>query len=361
MLRYLSLVLVRVAGSWGHAGRCRGNTSRKSWPMRSRLSSGPCFDRIDAKKRQPNLIPRLKKDADEEMRFKRYAQAVNDLEKAISNGADEGLTWLKLAQAQFANSNEDHAMASAYNAYRKSNDPAERGEALFIIGKDYDKHDKYKDALAAFEAGLTFAKSAGITERVAQLKALVAFRVVKVEVEAEADAARACLRFNEPVGTKGDISYGSYVRHHPGARRHRHRARRHDVPRRAEARHDLSDHIADRLAVGDRRKTLSDFKANVVIPDRKAVDQLRRDRLCAAARGQRRAAGDDAQPRPRQGAHPQVNERNLVPSIDTEKLTMSFGADDVEEIANRSGSLVWQGEMTIQGRAQPPGLGPRSR
>src|SRR6202023_632326 len=43
-----------------------------------------------------------------------------------------------------------------------------------------------------------------------------------------------------------------------------------------------------------------------------------------------------------------VNERNLVPSIDTEKLTMSFGADDVEEIANRSGSLVWQGEMTIQ-------------
>ena len=44
--------------------------------------------------------------------------------------------------------------ASAYNAYLKSTDPVERGNALFLIGRDFDRHDKQKEALAAFEAGL---------------------------------------------------------------------------------------------------------------------------------------------------------------------------------------------------------------
>ena len=44
-----------------------------------------------------------------------------------------------------------------------------------------------------------------------------------------------------------------------------------------------------------------------------------------------------------------VNERNLVPSIDAERLTMSFSTYEVDEIVNRTGSLVWQGEMAISG------------
>src|SRR4029077_3512136 len=44
-----------------------------------------------------------------------------------------------------------------------------------------------------------------------------------------------------------------------------------------------------------------------------------------------------------------VNERNLVPSIDAERLTMSFSSYEVDEIINRTGSLVWQGEMAIPG------------
>ena len=52
-------------------------------------------------------------------------------------------------------------MASAYNAYLKSTDPVERGAALFVIGRDYDRHDKHKEALAAFEAGLAFTQLAG--------------------------------------------------------------------------------------------------------------------------------------------------------------------------------------------------------
>ena len=49
-----------------------------------------------------------------------------------------------------------------------------------------------------------------------------------------------------------------------------------------------------------------------------------------------------------------VNERNLVPSIDAERLTMSFRPYEVDEVINRTGSLVWEGEMAIAGERNRP-------
>ena len=49
-----------------------------------------------------------------------------------------------------------------------------------------------------------------------------------------------------------------------------------------------------------------------------------------------------------------VNERNLVPSIDADRLTMSFSLWEVDEVINRSGSLVWEGEMAIAGERNRP-------
>src|ERR1700733_11979866 len=183
MVRVLSFVAVLVAGFWAAPVAAADYESKELADAGTQYRQD-LLDKVPAKKRQPNLIPRLRKDAEEEDRAKRYDRAIDDLETGISYGADDGLVWLRLAQSQLANDDEDHAMASAYNAYRKSVDPVERGNALFIIARDYDKHDKYKEALAVFEAGLGFTQSAGVATRVDQLKALVAFRVTKVEVEA---------------------------------------------------------------------------------------------------------------------------------------------------------------------------------
>ena len=119
-------------------------------------------DSVPANKKQPGLIAGWRRAADADYQAKRYAAAIDELTRAIANGADDGLVWLRLAQAMFG-ANDDHAMASAYNAYRKSTDPVERGNALFIIGRDYDRHDKFKEALAVFQAGLGFTQSAGVT------------------------------------------------------------------------------------------------------------------------------------------------------------------------------------------------------
>src|SRR5205085_6634295 len=167
------------------------------------------IDRIPANTRQPAMIAGWRRMAESDYQAKRYPAAIDELRSAIANGADDGLVWLRLAQSELA-AQDDHAMASAYNAYLKSTDPVERGSALFVIGRDYDRHDKQKEALAAFEAGLGFTRLTAIVERAEELRRLVAFRVTKVEVQAEADVARACLRFNEKIATKSDLSYGAF-------------------------------------------------------------------------------------------------------------------------------------------------------
>src|SRR5205085_12321214 len=43
-----------------------------------------------------------------------------------------------------------------------------------------------------------------------------------------------------------------------------------------------------------------------------------------------------------------------VPSINADKLTMSFDPNDVDELINQTGSLVWQGEMAISGERNRP-------
>src|SRR6266851_1570733 len=308
---------------------------------------------IPANKKQPNLVAGLRRAAEIEYQAKDYRAAVGRLRSAIANGADDGLAWLRLAQSEFG-AGDDHAMASAYNAYLKSADPVERGAALLVIGHDYDRHDKQKEALAAFEGGLAFTRLAAIVERADELRRLVAFRVTKVEVQAEADAARACLRFNEKIATKGDVSYGAFVRSEP------------KLDGIVTARDDTlcldgmkhgaiyNVEILSGLPAATGEQMRKKFTTRIVVPDRKP---------------QMRFSGT-GYVLPKQGTPGlplttinldkvklrllRINERNLVSSIDAERLTMTFSSYEIDEIVNRTGSLVWEGEMAISGERNRP-------
>src|SRR6516165_6984129 len=306
------------------------------------------IDIVPANKKQPNLVTALRRTAEIEYQAKDHRAAIGKLTSAIANGADDGLVWLRLAQSELA-ANDDHVMASAYNAYLKSTDPVERGTALFVIGRDYDRHDKQKEALAAFDAGLGFTRLPAIAERAEELRRLVAFRVAKVEVQAEAEWGRTCLRFNEPIGIKGDISYSSYVRSEP------------KLEGIVTARGDTlcldgmkhggiyNIEILAGLPAATGERTRETWTTRVVVPDRKPQIRF--------------SGAGYVLPKQDSAGLPlttinidkvklrllRVNERNLVPSIDAERLTMSFSSYEVDEIVNRSGSLVWQGEMAVSG------------
>src|SRR5712691_5591862 len=349
MLRFLSLLVVVLLAAPASAQEYQSKElADAAGQYRQEL-----IESIPVAKKQPALIPRLRRDADAEYRAKRYSQAIDDLKQAIAYGADDGLVWLRLAQAQ-AEIQDNHFPASAYNAYRKSSDPVERGVALFLIGRDLDRHDKPKEALAAFEAGLALTRSANVAERVEQLHRLVAFRVTKVESTAETDAPRACLRFNEKIAIGANITYGDFVRATP------------DLAGIVTARGDTL--CLDGLKHGETydvelragfpaitgEKTKESWKTRVVVPDRKPAISFAGTGYVLSREG---SAGlpvttinlDKVKLR-----LVRINERNLVPSINAEKLTMSFDLDSVDELISQSGSLVWRGEMTITGERNRP-------
>jgi len=349
MLRALSLLLLVIIAAPAAAQEYQ---SKELADAATQYRQG-LIDSIPAAKKQPALIARLRRDADAEYRAKRYAQAIDDLGQAIANGADDGLVWLRLAQAQ-AETQDDHFPASAYNAYRKSTDPVERGVALFLIGRDLDRHDKPKEALAAFEAGLALTRSADVAERVEQLRRLVAFRVTKVEIAAEADTPRACLRFNEKIATGADITYGDFVRTTP------------DLAGIVTARGDTL--CLDGLKHGESyevellpgfpaitgEKTKESWKSRIVVPDRKPAISFSGTGYVLPREGSTGLPVTTINLDKVKLRLVRINERNLVPSINGEKLTMSFDPDSVDELISQSGSLVWQGEMTITGERNRP-------
>ena len=122
-----------------------------------------------------------------------------------------------------------------------------------------------------------------------QLRRLVVFRVTKVEVQAEANEGRACLRFNEAIAARSDISYSAFVRTDPkldgivtargdtlclDGLKHGERLQRRDSGRAAGG--DWRDD-ADNLHDAGRRSRPQE------------IDPLLRDRLCVAARRKRPA------------------------------------------------------------------------
>jgi alpha-2-macroglobulin len=311
------------------------------------------LESVPAAQRQPALIARLRRDADEESHAKRHRQAIDYLTRAIAFGADDGLIWLRLAQ-NMAAVGDQRMPASAYNAYLKSTDPVERGVALFLIGRDYDRHDKHKQALAAFERGLALTQSAAVAERVDQLKRLVAFRVTRVRVEAESDSPSACLRFNEKIAITGGVSHAAFVRSEPGydgvatvrgdmlcvnGLKHGETYELRLLPGFPAATGErTAETFTTRVVVPDRQPSISFAGTGYVLPQRDTaglpVTTINLDRVRVRLL--------------------RVNERNLVPSIDAEKLAMKFDSYDVEQVIARTGTLVWEGEMAISGRRNAP-------
>src|SRR5207237_8016962 len=207
---------------------------------------------------------------------------------------------------------------------------------------------------APVEAGAHCAKAASAAAPAQKLPRLVAFRVTKCDVQAEAEWGRACLRYNETVEHKGDVSYGSFVRSQPpldGIV-----TARGDTMCLDGMKHGGSYNVEILAglpaATGERLRET--FTTRVAIPDRKP--QLR--------------FSGTGYVLPKQGTSGlplitvnvdkvklrllRVNERNLVPSIDAERLTMSFSSYEVDEIINRTGSLVWEGDMAVAGERTRP-------
>jgi hypothetical protein len=346
MARILSLVLVLFAASWATPSFAQ-EYQNADLAEAAKTYRQDLLDSFEHK-RTPKLIAQLRQDADVEAKAKRYDRAIDDLSQAIGSGADDGKIWLSLAEAQYQSGN-DHTQASAYLAYTRLTDKADKAEALFVIARDLDHHDALKDALAVYRAGLALAKPADAVERAAQLERLTAYRVTKVSVESEADVLSACLQLNENLSIKPDVSYGAYVRTEPAAEGIV--TGRGDTICVGGLKH--GGNYAVKLLSGfpseTGEKTKEDFTAHIVVPDRKPSISFTGTGYVLPREGSAGLPVTTINVERVKLRILKVNERNLVPTVSADRMVMKFGSDDVDDVINRTGSMVWQGEMTIAG------------
>jgi uncharacterized protein YfaS (alpha-2-macroglobulin family) len=292
-----------------------------------------------------------------------FAAAVGRFEALIALGEEGPAAWLALSEAWTAQAKPNHerALQAAYLAYRAEGQPEDRVAALWRMAVLLDERfNRPADAFRALqELKRTAPKLApsvverrtagGLDARFTALRQRVGLSLRSVKVNADNGSPRACFRFSGPLSTRKGIRFDDFLRVEP------------PVQTAVEARDDTlclsglanGSGYAVTLRQGlpgeDGISLTADETQRVRIPDR---------RPSAAFRG-------SAFILPRGGADGipvvtvnldavavkvyRLGDRNLVPNLQNGRVFNALPSYTAEELANRTGELVWEGRMAVRG------------
>lgn len=305
--------------------------------------------RIAPAQRTPNRITAWRQDGDAAARGQRWGDAVrfHELTVAHAVGGGEGLSWLRLAQAYAGAGNGAAASAAAYNSWKISTDPVERGAALHVIGREYDKQGKFRLAFDSFAAGLALADSRAVRERFEQLREMFAFRAEKFELATRGDSATACVRFNEDLAPITPAALTPLIKVQPTIRTTvtargkllciaglqpgtRYEVRI-DAALTAASGARLAGPITATADVGDLGRKVSFAGTGYVLPRVGSaglpVTSVNLEKLAVTLL--------------------RVPERGMVPAIRGESMDMTHTGWSLAQLRRDAASLIWQGEMSV--------------
>jgi uncharacterized protein YfaS (alpha-2-macroglobulin family) len=152
------------------------------------------------------------------------AAAIVSWRQALGIVANDSGLWLKLSKAQLdraasevanGNSSAAYDFASvgswaAVNGLLRTEDTAERADALALFGKSLEYREMWREAIATWRASLKLVDDATRSASLEQLVAERGFRVVDNSVDSEAAIPRICAIFSETL-PGGDTDLSSYV------------------------------------------------------------------------------------------------------------------------------------------------------
>lgn len=276
----------------------------------------------------------------------RWWQAANLYESAIAYGADDGPTWMALAEVQLRNSNYWRATGAAFRAYDKAAKPEAKIAALDILGTALERNGDPEGALDIYRKAVEIKSSPDLLERVAQLEEATRFRVIGAYAQDNADQPSICLEFY------GDLAAGTrfedYVEVTPsfdaayvmkgntlcieGARF----GQAYDVmvakglPAAAGTRLDRVEEGA--VSIGDRPESLGFTQDAYILPKVGATGiPLQSVNLDKAELALYR-----------------VDDRNIVPMMTYGNLMYALSNWGTRDIEDTTGELIWKGEVAIE-------------
>ncbi len=302
----------------------------------------------------------LLQQAEQQARQKNWTAAIASYETALIAGVDQTATWLALSQtwqtkmAESGKSDEEgrkraqeRTLQAAWNAFQAARVPYERARALFRLGELYDRDKEPKKAIAAFREALELEDNPRVAKRYQELVDANAFQIKGVEVESDSATPKICLKFSDDLAKGRQVHYEDYLVIQPTIQ---------PVVSANGSKlcvegvsHGQSYAIKARAgipsATGEKTRTSQDFTAKV--EDRKPTLGFRGTAyVLPKASGQQlpliSVNLDAARLRVLR-----INDRNLLQQIENRRITNLLDGNDLNNVAKRSGELIWEGTLTL--------------
>jgi len=302
----------------------------------------------------------LLQQAEQQARQKNWTAAIASYETAFVAGADQTATWLALSQtwqtkmAESAKDDEEgrkraqeRTLQAAWNAFQAARVPYERARALFRLGELYDRDKEPKKAIAAFREALELEDNPRVAKRYQELVDANAFQIKGVEVESDSATPKICLKFSDDLAKGRQVHYEDYLVVQPAIQ---------PVVSANGSKlcvegvsHGQSYAIKARAgipsATGEKTRTSQDFTAKV--EDRKPTLGFRGTAyVLPKAGGQQLPLISVNLDAARLRVLP-INDRNLLQQIENRRITNLLDGNDLNNVAERSGELIWEGTLTL--------------
>lgn len=297
-------------------------------------------------------IGELRAAAEKAMAEKRPGDAVAAWEAVIALGDDGPGTWQALANTWAAEDGlrSDRAFQAAYNAYLAADSDPARAAALGHLGQLLADGHRWEGAIDAYGAALALVPDSTMAETIAKLKAEHGFRVSHINVDSDRDAPRVCFVFSGPVKNDPSLRAADYLEVAPA------------TP--VDAWFGSDSLCVDGLA--HRQEVTLTLRAGVPGAEGHVLSAAVTETVRPDDRPPSVTIAGAAYVLPRQGATGipvttvntgtvhlelvRINDRNLIDSINFNRLTDPLSGYDVENVVTRSGTRVWRGTMAVESR-----------
>lgn len=149
-----------------------------------------------------------------------FRAASRSFAHAVVFDANDAESWTNLARALLAIKPDQgseryelpvNASGAAWNAYQRTQAPAAKAAALWILHEAFKRRSYWRPAIDALQASIALNKTAEALEALERLVAEHGFRIAEYKVDTDAAQPRLCIQFSERLAP-GTVDWAQYFK-----------------------------------------------------------------------------------------------------------------------------------------------------
>ncbi|SFV25723.1 alpha-2-macroglobulin family protein [Hyphomicrobium facile] len=320
----------------------------------------------DAKRYETYLKANWKPDGKSAAALKSEAEKVfatdpraasRSLANAVAVDEKDSAAWTRLAEALLAIKPDPdkggerydlpiYASGAAYRGYQRATDDTQKAHALYVLGRTLETRSYWRPAIDALSLSLTLADDQTTREMYDRLRGEYGFRMTDYKTDNEATPPRLCLQFSEDLSrTQTDVAKFISV----GGKDPQNLVQegkqlcleglKHGERYEVQIRAGLPSDIGETL--------LKTANIAVYVPDRSAFVRFSGKAYVLPSRGQQGIPVTTINTNKIDVEVYRIGDRSLATTLQSGDMQRQLSSYDVDNIRDRSGIKVYQGQMDI--------------